>query len=68
MYPLVVYVSRVHILGAENVTVVRSVFAKNGNGNAYFHNAYFLRVVHLVVRDSVFRQSTGLTLTLTLIN
>lgn len=30
-----------------------------GNGNAYFHNAYFLRVVHSVVRDCVFHHSTG---------
>ena len=50
---------RVHILGAANVTVARSVFEYNGNGNAYFHNAYFLRVVGLVVADSAFRHSTG---------
>ena len=51
--------ARVHILGARNVTVSRSVFEYNGNGNAYFHNAYFLRVVGLVVADSAFTHSTG---------
>eukprot|EP01046_Picozoa_sp_COSAG06_P045419 COSAG06_NODE_6277_length_3002_cov_1.866345_2_plen_321_part_00 len=30
-----------------------------GNGNGYFHNAYFLRVVHSVLRGCVFHHSTG---------
>eukprot|EP01051_Picozoa_sp_SAG22_P032336 SAG22_NODE_13583_length_401_cov_1.109272_1_plen_43_part_10 len=29
-----------------------------GNGNGYFHNAYFLRVVHSVLRGCVFHHST----------
>ena len=32
----------------------------NGNGNAYFHNAYFLRVVGSLLRDCTFRGRCGL--------
>ena len=34
-----------HVLGATHVSLMASVLDHNGNGNAYFHNAYFLRIV-----------------------
>ena len=48
-----------HVLGTSNFTMENSVLEFNGNGNGYFHNAYFLRVVHSVLRGCVFHHSTG---------
>lgn len=48
-----------HVLGTTNITVEDSVLEYNGNGNAFFHNAYLLRVVSSVLRNCTFHGSTG---------
>eukprot|EP00935_MAST-01C_sp_MAST-1C-sp1_P002479 g2479.t1 len=58
----------IHILGAHNVTLADSALIGNGNGNGYFHNAYFLRVVGSVVRNCTLIGSSGHGLKLTVQN
>ena len=48
-----------HVLGATNVSLMDSVLDHNGNGNAYFHNAYFLRIVGTLIKNTTLRHSTG---------
>jgi hypothetical protein len=48
-----------HVLGTTNFTLEDSTLERNGNGNAYFHNAYFLRVVGATLRNTTFQGSTG---------
>lgn len=48
-----------HVLGTTNITVSGSSFLHNGNGNAFFHNAYFLRVRDTIVTDCTFSNATG---------
>ena len=48
-----------HVLGTTNITLEDSTLDRNGNGNAYFHNAYFLRVVGATLRNTTFQGSTG---------
>ena len=54
-----------HFLGGTSAAVRRSRFAWNGNGNAFFHNAYFLRMANTTIADSSFVDSTGHGLKLT---
>eukprot|EP01051_Picozoa_sp_SAG22_P020578 SAG22_NODE_4214_length_1341_cov_2.232689_1_plen_325_part_00 len=48
-----------HALGSTNFTLKDSVLEHNGNGNAYFHNAYFLRLTHTRILNTTFHASTG---------
>ena len=49
----------VHALGSRNFTLQNSILEHNGNGNGYFHNAYFLRLVRTRILNTTFHASTG---------
>jgi hypothetical protein len=49
----------VHVLGTVGISITDSVFENNGNGCAFYHNAYFLRVIRAVFTRVTFRGSTG---------